>query len=250
MKTNWDYSNLADAYLKRPEYSEEALNQMLAIAEVKQQARICDVGAGVAHLTIPLAKRGFKVDAVEPNDAMRANGTKRTSAMSNVSWFEGTGEETGMKDHTYSMVTFGSSFNVCDRAKALLETKRILQPNGWFACMWNHRDLNDPIQKEIENIIKKHIPEYDYGTRREDQVEVINKSGLFKDVKKITGQVEHSQTIKDVYEAWLSHATLERQAGDKFKSICDSIHEYLKSLNVESIKIPYTTNIWVAQLKN
>lgn len=249
MKTNWDYSNLADAYLKRPDYSEEALNQMLAIAEIKPQSRVCDVGAGVAHLTIPLAKRGYKIDAVEPNDAMRANGSKRTSAMSNVRWFEGTGEDTGMSGHTYSMVTFGSSFNVCDRTKALLETKRILEPNGWFACMWNHRDLEDPIQKEIENIIKKHIQGYDYGTRREDQAEVINQSGLFKDVKKITGRVEHSQSIKDVYEAWLSHATLERQAGDKFQSICDSIYDYLKSLNVSSIKIPYTTNIWLAQLK-
>ena len=28
MKTNWDYTNLADAYLKRPEYSNTAIDAM------------------------------------------------------------------------------------------------------------------------------------------------------------------------------------------------------------------------------
>lgn len=32
MKTDWDYTNLADAYLKRPDYSEDAINKMLALA--------------------------------------------------------------------------------------------------------------------------------------------------------------------------------------------------------------------------
>ena len=44
---------------------------MLSIADLTENSRICDIGAGVAHLTIPLASRGFQVDAVEPNDSMR-----------------------------------------------------------------------------------------------------------------------------------------------------------------------------------
>ncbi len=74
MKTEWDYTNLADAYLKRPDYSETAIDAMLSIAGLTGNSRICDIGAGVAHLTIPLASRGFIVDAVEPNDSMRKNG--------------------------------------------------------------------------------------------------------------------------------------------------------------------------------
>ena len=29
MKTEWDYTELADAYLKRPDYAEEAINKMM-----------------------------------------------------------------------------------------------------------------------------------------------------------------------------------------------------------------------------
>lgn len=31
MKTEWDYTNLAEAYLKRPEYAKEAIDKMFQI---------------------------------------------------------------------------------------------------------------------------------------------------------------------------------------------------------------------------
>jgi len=59
----------------------------------------------------------------------------------------------------------------------------------------------------------------------------------------------HQQTVAECVEAWRSHATLERQAGDAFSNVVDEIELYLKGLNVDTIQIPYSTNIWVAQLR-
>ena len=249
MKTEWNYTDLADAYLKRPDYSDSAINAMLTIAGAKTGDKFCDIGAGVAHLTLMLAARDFDVVAVEPNDAMRSNGIKRTDAFSNVRWHEGTGEETGQESAAFDMATFGSSFNVCDRQQALKETARILKPKGWFACMWNHRQLDDPIQSNVESIIKERGTEYGYGTRREDQTTVVDESGLFGPVVHLDSRVMHQQTVAECVEAWRSHATLERQAGDAFSNVVDEIELYLKGLNVDTIQIPYSTNIWVAQLR-
>lgn len=249
MKTEWDYTTLADAYLKRPDYADAAIDAMLSIAGAEKGDRFCDVGAGVAHLTLMLAARGLDVTAVEPNDAMRANGIKRTASLANVRWHEGTGEQTGQTAQSFDMVTFGSSFNVCDRPLALKETARILKPRGWFACMWNHRQLDDKIQSEIEAIIKSRVAGYGYGTRREDQTAVIDTSGLFGPVVHLDSRVMHEQTIAECVEAWRSHATLERQAGAGFLSVVQAIEDYLKGLGTPSIQIPYSTNIWVAQLR-
>jgi len=249
MKTEWDYTTLADAYLKRPDYAEAAIDAMLSIAGAEKGDSFCDVGAGVAHLTIMLASRGLDVVAVEPNDAMRANGIQRTEDLANVSWHEGTGEVTGQAANAFDMVTFGSSFNVCDRQQALKETARILKPRGWFACMWNHRNLDDPIQSRIEAIIKERVEGYGYGTRREDQTAVIDASALFGAVVHLDARVIHEQSIEECLEAWRSHATLERQAGAKFHEVISAIDEYLQSLETSSIQIPYSTNIWVAQLR-
>ena len=66
---------------------------------------------------------------------------------------------------------------------------------------------------------------------------------------KVEGAVTHQQSLDDVVEAWRSHATLQRQAGDLFKTVVEKIEKYLRSLNQETITIPYTTRIWQAQLK-
>lgn len=249
MKTEWDYTNLAEAYLKRPDYADAAIDGMLSIAGAEKGDKFCDVGAGVAHLTLMLAARGLDVIAVEPNNAMRANGIKRSKRFPNVQWVEGTGENTGQKTNALDMVTFGSSFNVCDRLAALKETARILKPRGWFACMWNHRQLDDPVQSRIEAIIKEYVAGYGYGIRREDQTAVIDSSGLFSPVVHLDSRVIHQQTIAECVEAWRSHATLERQAGSLFGQVVAAIEKYLVSLRTPSIQIPYSTNIWIAQLR-
>lgn len=248
MKTEWDYTDLARAYLLRPEYAPSALDRILELAGVDRGDTVCDVGAGVAHLTLEWAARGLTVDAVEPNDAMRALGIERTKELPSVSWFEGVAEDTGRPSGTYALVSFGSSFNVCDRMKALAEAKRIGRNGAWFTAMWNHRNLNDPIQARIEDIIRSHIPNYGYGTRREDQAAFLKDSGYLKEVIPLEGEVLHSQAIKDTVEAWRSHATLHRQAGDNFSAIIDDIETYLASLGTPNIQIPYITRAWAGEL--
>jgi ubiquinone/menaquinone biosynthesis C-methylase UbiE len=247
MNTEWDYTNLADAYLLRPDYSDAAIDAMLAVAGVTAGAA-CDVGAGVAHLTLMLAKRGFEIAAVEPNDAMRSNGQKRTASLfPDVRWYEGTGEQTGQVSASFDIVTFGSSFNVCDRVAALQETARILKPHAAFACMWNHRNLEDPLQQAIETTIQRHIPSYAYGTRREDQTRVIAESGLFGPAVRVSAGVIHRVRADDIVEAWRSHATLARQAGDRFPAVVDAIADVVAKFGRSEVEVPYTTNIWVAR---
>lgn len=249
MKTEWDYTELAEAYLKRPDYAQDAIEKMFMTAGVREGDIACDVGAGAAHLTLKLAEYGLKVYAVEPNDAMRNNGIRRTKHYKNVQWFDGVGEHTGMGENKFDIVTFGSSFNVCNRQEALLESKRILKPEGWFACMWNHRDLNDPLQKEIETVLKQEIEGYSYGTRREDQTDEINKSDLFQKVVYIEGTVLHDVLAEDFIEGWKSHGTVYRQSKEKFDLINDRIRKVVEDRGEKYIQIPYTTRIWMAQVK-
>ena len=248
MKTEWDYTDLAESYLKRPEYAGSVIDSIMDIAGLSSGDAICDIGAGVAHLTIPWLERGMNVTAVEPNDAMRAFGIKRTEGMAGVTWFEGTGEKTGQPKTAFKLVSFGSSFNVCDQKLALEETRRILEPNGWFTCMWNHRDLEDPLQRDIENIIRKHVKGYSYGNRRADQTETIQQCGFMEFVQQLEGHIMISTPRDDWVAAWRSHATLQRQAGERFTAIVDDIDAFLGDR--KTLDIPYVTRAWLAQLQS
>jgi len=246
VKTEWDYTHLAEAYLKRPDYSTEAVTRMLERAGITQAARVCDVGAGVAHLTLMLAQHGVAVVAVEPNEAMRRLGQQRTASLPLVQWHDGTGEETGQAAGAFDLVTFGSSFNVTNRQAALRESHRLLKPSGWFAALWNHRDLEDPLQRRLEKIIASFLPRYEYGSRRQDQTAEIDSSGLFGPVDRIEGQITHRQSRAEIVQAWRSHATLQRQAGTLFEEIIGTIAQVLAQEADDPVLVPYTTRIWMA----
>ena len=66
MKTEWDHTELAEAYLKRPDYAQEAIDKMLNIAGIKKGDNVCDVGAGAAHLTLKLAEFGLNESGYIP----------------------------------------------------------------------------------------------------------------------------------------------------------------------------------------
>jgi ubiquinone/menaquinone biosynthesis C-methylase UbiE len=243
---SWDYTELAPAYNKRPGYSSVVLDALAVLARLGPGAAVCDIGAGTGHLTVALAGRGAQVTSIEPNAAMRAVGVERTRDMANVRWREGTGEATGQPTGAFRFAGFGSSFNVVDRERALAETHRILEPGGSFACLWNHRDLADPLQRDVEGVIRRHLPDFDYGVRRQDQSAVIRRSGLFKDCLFLSADFVHPMSGDDALEAWRSHGTLQRQAGPRFPAVLDAIAEVLAAAG-PILTVPYTTVAWHAK---
>jgi ubiquinone/menaquinone biosynthesis C-methylase UbiE len=246
-KVDWDYTQHASHYDKRADYSREAIGQLLEAIGCTPGRPVAEIGAGTGKLTKELLARGLTVSAVEPNEAMRAIGMENTRGRA-VSWSVGTGEASGLPDQSAYAVFFGSSFNVVNQALALAEVARVLVPGGWFACMWNHRDLADPVQTRIEAIIKSYIPGYSYGSRREDPTAVIDASRRFSSVRSLEGRFLWQMARSDIIEAWKSHATLRRQSGSDavFDRIIGEISGCLRDLT-EPIAVPYNTRIYFAQ---
>jgi len=244
--TDWDYSALAAHYDSRADYAPDAIDSAISAMGLSRGDTVADVGAGTGKLARPLAQRGLVVQAVEPNAEMRTRGIRNTGGLS-ISWREGTGEETGLGDRSVRAVSFGSSFNVVAQEATLAECRRIVGPRGWFCCMWNHRDLDDPLQARIEAIIRRSIPCYQYGTRREDPTRVLADSRLFEDVQPFSSNFAVTMTRDAVIDAWRSHGTLARQAGPAFGGIVEAITAEVKT---DAVAVPYTTRGWYARFVN
>ena len=244
VSVSWDYSDRAHTYDKRADYSVDAVVAAVKAMGLTRGSRVADIGAGTGKLSKILLEFGLDVLAVEPNANMRQYGVANTAGRS-IAWSNGTGEETGIQDSSVSACFFGSSFNVLRQDDALQEVSRITTPSGWFGCMWNHRDLDDPLQSRIEQTILSVLPSYDYGTRRQDPTQVLRGSNLFGGVVKIESRFEVEMTRSDVVDAWRSHETLSRQAGNRFNELVGRIEGLI---DTTTVSVPYFTRIWIAQL--
>ena len=243
----WDYSNLAEHYDRRVDYAPDALARVAAAMGLAPGSVVADIGAGTGKLTRPLVSLGFRVEAVEPNGPMRARG-QANLAGAPVTWQEGQGETLPLADHSVEAVFFGSSFNVVEPQAALAECERVLRPGGWFCCLWNHRDLEDPLQASIEALIRARTPGYTYGSRRQDPTALIEASRRFQPPQQWEERFMASVPREDFLLAWRSHGTLARQAGEAFEDILKEIEALIPGDAL--LQVPYTTRLWFAQLKH
>ena len=249
VENHWSYTKHAKFYEYRPNYAPKAIDVLKTYVEAdKKDFRVADIGAGTGNLTIMLLERGLETISVEPNDAMREIGIEKTQG-ANVQWVRATGLETSLEDSSVDWVTFGSSFNVMDRDQALKETHRLLKEGGYFSCMWNHRDLNDPIQKQAEDIIEEFVPDYTRGVRREDQRPVIEKNNhLFDEIFYMEVDFYFYQTLENYINAWQSVKNKYWDlATDEGKALFEKITAKMRKTMPTEFDIKYTTRCWSAK---
>lgn len=244
-KLEWDYTALAESFSYRPNYADSAVDATIECVSLEKGSPVLDLGAGTAHLTLKLAAREMNVTALEPNQRMREIGQSRTAGCPNVLWRDALMEVTGLPPSAFALATYGSSFGVADYGETLREAHRVLRPGGAIALLFNHRDLDDPLQSAIESLIRVELPEYAYGNRRVDQTALLQSFGFFNCVRRFEAPFIHEQSTATWTAAWSSHATLARQAGDRFPAIVGAIQDLIARRCGDSIRVPYATRVWI-----
>jgi SAM-dependent methyltransferase len=207
------------------------------------------VGAGTGIWSQMLFDAGLQVDAVEPNAAMREAGAAQRP---NLNWVEGSAEDTGLPGGRYDFVSMASSFHWPDFNKAASEFGRLLKSGGYFAALWNTREISgNSLLEDIEAKLYELIP----GLTRissgrseftESLYNRLRECGIFGDVIYIEGRHVERQTREHYIGLWESVNDIRVQAGE------DKFNEFIKYLtentrNFEQIYATYLTRAWLAR---
>lgn len=168
---------VADYVRHRPTYPAGAIDAVLEGLGDAREVAAADVGAGTGISSRLLARRGVRVIAIEPNEAMRRAG--EAEGTPGVEWQNGTAEATGLGDSAVDLVLCAQAFHWFEPGAALREIHRILRRGGGrLAIMWNCRDRSDGFTAaycraiaEIGGESRVETKEFDAGT--------VAESGLF-----------------------------------------------------------------------
>jgi len=148
---------------------------------------VVDVGAGTGKLTRQLVASGARIVAVEPLAEMRA---QFALVLPSVEIVDGTAEALPLDDECADAVTAAAAFHWFDLDRALPEFHRVLRPGGSLAVVRNYRDLRDPVQASVQEIIEAYVPD----ERAFEAWKSIMKATLYFDGPEIF-QTTHEQLV-------------------------------------------------------
>lgn len=158
------FAGVADVYERgRPGYAPAVVERLASELGLAPGARVLDLAAGTGKLTRALVAGGLAVEAVEPQESLRAVlagivGTERVH--------DGVAEAIPFADGTFAAVTVADAFHWFEAAPALAEIERVLAPGGGLALISMLPEVPDAVGRAIFEARPEH-PFFD-GTPWQD----------------------------------------------------------------------------------
>jgi SAM-dependent methyltransferase len=146
---------MADVYDARPAYP---LGLIEALAALARGRRVGDLGAGIGHVALPLAKLGFDVSAIEPAQAMldRLRAQARDRRLK-VRAIHATAEALPLDDASLDLAVVADALHFLDAELIAHEIARVLAPRGALAIVTCELGKT-PFMRSLLEIIEGAVP--------------------------------------------------------------------------------------------
>jgi ubiquinone/menaquinone biosynthesis C-methylase UbiE len=152
--SRWVFNRMAGDYDARPAYPAALVD---AVAELARPVgrRLGDVGAGIGHLAIPLAQRGFAVTAVEPARAMlkRLEASAAQQAVE-LCGLHGAAEALPLPAQSLDIVLIADALHFIDPELAAREIARVLVPRGLLVLVTCEPGAT-PFMREVVRVMRQ-----------------------------------------------------------------------------------------------
>jgi ubiquinone/menaquinone biosynthesis C-methylase UbiE len=145
------FTRAASAYERaRPSYPEAAVAFLVEALGLRRGTTVVDVGAGTGKLARLLVPSGAHVVAVEPVAAMRA------LVRFDIETLAGTAESLPLGDGVADAAVAAQAVHWFANEAAQAELHRVLRADGALALVDNRRDADDPLQRALAEIVRRH----------------------------------------------------------------------------------------------
>ncbi len=154
---SWVFNRMVDAYQARPAYPAALIDDIAELAGT-EGGSIGDLGAGIGHLALPLAARGFDVVAIEPAAAMlerlRVAALDRALTLRSV---HAAAEALPLETGCLNLVAVVDALHFLDRQLAAHEIRRVLAPHGTLALV-TCEFADTPFMRAVVEIMEAAAP--------------------------------------------------------------------------------------------
>ena len=197
-------------------YPAEVFDTIISRFALTPSSEILDLGCGTGNVAIPLAERGFRIHAIDPEPEMLHEGQMREAAVHacGISWQLGADTSLGeLALPPFRLCTMGLSFHWMDRSHILMTLDALIEPGGGIACL----SRNDSFFSHLENgwggavrdVLREMLGDaWDYSGRlkrgQRDRHEESFLQSPFPIIEECDFQVREELTVDDIIGLQLS----------------------------------------------
>ncbi len=240
----------------RPTYPQALFDHIAERLGLPADARVADLGAGTGKAARQMARRGWRVTAIEPGDGMLDVQRARAAAEGlEIDAHLASAEETGLPDQSVDLTTAAQAFHWFDKPRAVAEMARIVRAGGGVAVFWNARaDERSTFLTEYTDLMTKFVPEDHIDRRGNAQVKPttpadLEQGGFFTvdDKAILRHELEMSQDafLGYVFTASYTRLFVDGEAQERLRS---DLHALMaEHFGSGHVPVPYDVDVYVGK---
>jgi len=237
------FSRTAEQYERaRPTYAAEAVRWIADEARLGPGTTVVDLGAGTGKLTRLLVETGARVVAVEPLDEMRA---QLSRVLPEVEALGATADAVPLPDASARAVTAAQAYHWFGPG-APREIRRLLEPGGVLALLWNERDHDDPLSAALEEQTQRGRPGFVHD---EDWGAALDASELYDPLRHRRFPHRVAETIEETVGT-ISYVGAMDEA--ERRAFLDDVRRICADFGVDSSRpapMPYVTVVYLTRAR-
>ena len=138
----------------RPGYPAALFDDIVSYANLADDARVLEVGGGSGQATLPMARRGYAIDCLEPGAQMAAIARAKLASFPNVSVTCVSFEAYSGPPATYDLLLSATAFHWIDPSIRFQKAHEHLTEDGTLALFW-HRPAQTEASRDFFNSVQQ-----------------------------------------------------------------------------------------------
>ena len=182
------FDKAAEAYdIARPSYPAELIDKLIELTQLPANARILEIGCGTGQITLPLAKHGYEIVAVELGENLARIAESNLSTFPHVRIIRSSFEEWIADEPAFDLVLSAQAFHWIDPEIGYPKIRRLLKSGGHLAVVYNlFPGSTDSVYRDLDTVYRDHFPQRDEQNEPQSLQENVERtlssirdSGLF-----------------------------------------------------------------------
>lgn len=200
-------ATVARLYERRPPYPDGVFDALAR--RLVPPRTVLDAGAGTGALARRMMTFAERIDAVEPSEAMIAEGVRLAGgADARIRWIEGRAEDAPI-DPPYGLITCGESLHWMDPGLVLPRFRSALAPDACLAIVGN-TNVHGTYREDVWAVTDRYAAVAKHP-ETPDAIEAVRASGLFRiEGEERTDPMPLEQSVDEYLEFLHSTSVLTR----------------------------------------